>query len=343
MKFYPKNTLAHYNAAPQTKCLNLGEIESRVFGAATKEYKAGCGQVSPDSQALEFYGLNHCASLVRKEFTPNEPLPDWALKVMETYTQQLALIGNRILHYMACIIVREARHLRPMPEEWWQGLSAKFGTDFMEFMKQVVSYEENGAVKHYCDNKLALGFGKFCEGIAYAFRYGKWQSNFGGKKWAVVAECLSSFVNGKTSMEMMVDTSFTLAHNTGPIFNKGMMYHSQSGYFIHILDVQRSGQVPELLMDSVEYIDISGTQMVKSICELTKHHIPNGFGPFLDWVKVEELGSVQKYESYKTKQKKAHGEFVPAFGLKGGHKTKPLGEMEVFPGQTVKVYERVKV
>ena len=54
-------------------------------------------------------------------------------------------------------------------------------------------------------------------------------------------------LTGTTSMEMLVDTGYTLAHNGGPIFNKGMMYTHYDSHFLTILDLQRAGQMLDLL------------------------------------------------------------------------------------------------
>ena len=93
-----------------------------------------------------------------------------------------------------------------------------------------------------------MTIGKFCEALAWQFYHCKWAGGYGGKKWGVVTDCLVRFVKGEFSAEMMMDTVWTLSHNSGPIFNKGQFYGMYGHNLYRILDVQRSGQVPEAVL-----------------------------------------------------------------------------------------------
>src|SRR5208283_4005185 len=93
-----------------------------------------------------------------------------------------------------------------------------------------------------------MDIGTFCKGLAWQFYKCKWAGGYGGKKWGVVTDCLARFVTGEFSAEMMLDTVWTLAHNGGPIFNKGQFYACYGHTLYRILDVQRSGQIPEAVL-----------------------------------------------------------------------------------------------
>ncbi len=69
--------------------------------------------------------------------------------------------------------------------------------------------------------------------------------SYGGPKWGEVADCLRSYVTGQTSAEALLDTAFTLAHNNGPVFNKGYIYKHHTNRLIQILDIQAKGQIPQ--------------------------------------------------------------------------------------------------
>ena len=43
MKYLPKNTLAHFNAAPQTHLHDLSDLPTAVLAAATLKYRKTCG------------------------------------------------------------------------------------------------------------------------------------------------------------------------------------------------------------------------------------------------------------------------------------------------------------
>jgi len=100
---------------------------------------------------------------------------------------------------------------------------------------------------------------------------------------------------------MMLDTVWTLAHNGGPIFNKGHFYTTYGHALYRILDVQRSGQVPEgVLFDHV--IGQYASPPFKKLMLEVKGRYGEAIGDYVDWVKVEALGAVHKYEKDKQEQ-----------------------------------------
>jgi hypothetical protein len=152
-----------------------------------------------------------------------------------------------------------------------------------------------------------------------------------------------SFLTGKTSLEALVDTGYTLAHNTSPIFNKGMMYNTYDHHLITVLDVQRSGQMPELLIDP-DFSTFKDAGL-ESLIKMVWSQYPDKFRGYVDWFKVEELGAVGKYSQYKEAQKKKHpvGPPVQKPTVKGGVQWKKVGDWDVWPGVSVPQYEREAV
>ena len=148
-------------------------------------------------------------------------------------------------------------------------------------------------------------------------------------------------MDGKTSMEMMLDTAFTLAHNNGPIFNKGMMYsHYNASNLYRILDVQRSGQIPEMIL-----YDKLGTQYnlepVKALIKLVQEKVPQAFGTYVDWIKVEALGALHKYPDDIKAQKAAHGH-VEIEKAKAASNVIELGKWQITPTEHVVLFKRKK-
>jgi hypothetical protein len=305
VKYLPTNTLAYYNAMPQGALIDVSAMPISVLAKSLGDYMGKCGEVSPDHEAVRFYCLNHYASLVRKRFTNNESLPEWAEAIMYRYTQEVAKQGSRQLFYLLAITTRESRHLKSMPSAWYEDLALKFGQSFHDLITTLPSNEHMAVSKLVSSAPSNCNFGQFMAGISHVFFKGKWSSGFGGKKWGAVAECLRSFVMGKTTLEMMVDTAYTLAHNNGPIYNKGMMYKQYSGSFLKILDVQRSGQIPELMADPDKY-DIKFPSDFDDITALAFNYMPEEFGAYVDWYKVEALGSNKQYPYEKLKQDAKH-------------------------------------
>jgi len=129
-------------------------------------------------------------------------------------------------------------------------------------------------------------------------------SSYGGKPWGHIADTLKKLVLGETSPEMFTDTAWTLAHNNGPMFNKGMLYKQYTQSLYKILDVQRSGQIPQLVREG----GVDGiTSVVKNVYENCAKVFPEEFSGHVDWFKVEALGALHHYPNEKAKQEQKYG------------------------------------
>ena len=354
MKFLPTTTLAYCEGSPQKKRFDFTDRPLALIAKATDAYKDSCSEVSPDVRALEFYACNHYYSRLTGLFTRNEKMPEWAVKLASTYHDVLVEQGERLMHYLLCIIVREARHAPTLSSSVQNGLKNVGGNVLLDFIVLIRGKSEMGAINNMLKNPPDLGAGRFVRGIEYLFDHG-WGSgvggSFGGKPWGCISRCLGDFLTGKTSLEMMVDTAYTLAHNNGPMFNKGMMYKQYSTAFKTILDVQRSGQIPELVKYKGDHQFMSSISLagLTAITDLAYEHLPGDFGTYVDWYKVEECGSLVKYPEYKKMQDKKYPKkpVAPQATLFMGKKAIEVGTFEVsydeneMEAETVKVFERI--
>lgn len=340
MKYLPNNTLRYWQSVPQLKARVLTELPVKVLAKATTEYRKHCGLVVPDEQAISFYALNHCAALVRAKFTLNEVLPMWAQTVMEKYTDQLVAQAERNLHYIVSIITREARHTHSPTDTLLAKVKLQGGLEMVDFLATIRGNNEEMAVKAYMAYSGKATVGQYVQVMETVFNNGKWGGGYGGKPWGQIATTALSVLQGKTTLEMMVDTAYTLAHNNGPMYNKGMMYNGYTGSFIMILDVQRSGQIPELLLDSTVWVTSPGLfdSGVRSVVQLVKAETPESFGEWVDWQKVMDLGAKGSYGSFNEKQKKLHGK--PVIQLFNGKPATHIGVFQVWPDQAVQMYKR---
>jgi hypothetical protein len=362
MKFFPKNTLAHWNAAPQTHLHDLADLPTEVFSKSTLEYRKNCGQTSPNDDAVTFYTLNHCASVVRKSFTENEPMPAWAQEIMATYTDVCMKQGERMLHYILSITTREMRHLKTgsTPAPVWSKIKLEYGAKAVDYLKKISSNgNETVAVDTYMKEPPELPVGHYAKALSYAYHHGSWSGGYGGGPWGQVADAVVAYLTGVSSMEMMVDTAYTLAHNNGPIFNKGMMYTMYDNHFMTILDVQRSGQLPDLMLES-NAMGVHKTPEAINAVNLLKQYKPHEIKGYVDWKLVDEMrpaadkaGNPNKYhkQTAAQKQPKMKTSSVTATPSKatpsvmttlGGKKVKVTGTFQVFPGQVVNVVVRVE-
>lgn len=339
MSYEVAHTLASYDAVPHVKPQSVRHIPCADVAAAYELYKQHAGLRDPETEAVDFYALNHLAAAIRKRHSSIDVLPEWADKIMEKHNANMMAISKRMFFYLLLICTRESRHLNSsyMPESWVLKMKNQFGSKSWDFNAKVHGSSSNGAVETFLNHPPSLELGMYADSLVYVFNQGKFSASFGGPKWGKVAETLASFVSGQTSAEMMVDTAFTLAHNNGPIFNKGMLFKMYGSSLIRILDVQRSGQMPEGI-HSGEIDDAS--EGVKKLVELAMVNMPNEFGTYIDWFKVEQLGSVQKYSAQKKLQVAKYGTPATAGKSKGGQQV--TGSLEIWPGQVVTIVKRKK-
>lgn len=344
MKYLPANTLAYYQAAPQFKPQVLTHVPVARLAKATQIYRQGhTTEVPPTEEAARFYALNHCASIVRARFTVNEVLPAWAQAVMQVYLETTIKQSERLLHYMMCIITREARNQGHMTDLGGKVMAEieHQSPQMREFLEQIKSTAEMQAVGWYMEQPPAVTAEQYVQAIAHLFDHGKWSSSYGGKNWGNIARTVLKVLTGVTSLETLTDTAYTLAHNGGPMFNKGMLYSSSDEIkerLLMVLDVQRGGQVPELFLDQENWAGLVRPPGIVQIVEQVRHEVPKAIGQYVDWQKVINASPVGEYDHQLSKQQQKHP--APQVQMFMGKPAKKVGEFQVFPGQSVEVYER---
>jgi hypothetical protein len=331
MSYEVSKTLSAHRSLLQLKPMPLRHLSCKEIGKQYSHHLGAMGTVSPDASAMAFYGLNHVAALINTKFHRLETLPDWAAKIMQTHDSNLLQICRRMFYYMLMITTRESRHNKS--SSMFNKIASKYGDECSHFCQQISGQSSGGAVNLFAKQAPNMPLGPYVDALVMIFNEGSWGGGFGGKKWGQIAETLQSCVNGTTSLEMLVDTSFTLSHNNGPIFNKGMVFDMYTSEIIKILDVQRSGQIPEAAISGeLTAMPTAITQLM----QLAKEQMPNDIGSYVDWFKVEKLGAVKQYSLEKKKQTQKHGVQLIADGP-GMHET---GTYVIWPGQTLTIMKR---
>jgi len=260
---------------------------------------------SPERDALMFYLLNHAVSVVRQRKHLYEPLGEY-LPILDAYHWNLSARSVRMFFYMLLICTRESRHEKHSPSDpYWLAMKAKYGSYVSELFSNIRHQSSEGAASTFRSSKPQMPIGQYVEYLCEVFHTGNYQSGYGGKAWGNVADVLRDFVVGKITAEMMMDTAFTLCHNNGPIFNKGMLYENYSGDIYKILDVQRSGQIPQLIASHEVSLGSDGS--VLSAWDMCRGILGSSFEGHVDWFLVEELGALKSYKNQKDAQVAKHG------------------------------------
>ena len=303
----PKDTLAYHQSRVLTQHRDMSDVPCLLVAKAMQKYKNADEHkdTKPEAEALWFYGMNHGVALISAARAPLEPLHPAELAFVEAYHEQLAPKAIRAFYYLLWICTREARHNQSLHADAGK-ITDLFGEQVCNFFTSIKGGEKEIA-QAFLSKPPAAPIGTYVKALAWTFYNSKWSSSYGGKKWGAVTDCLVRFVNGEYTAEMMLDTVWTLAHNGGPIFNKGHYYTTYSHCLYRLLDVQRSGQIPEAITTDVELGKFVCTELLSKM-QFLRLHFPGKLGEFVDWQMVEALGSVHKYPQDKAQQIKLHGQ-----------------------------------
>lgn len=289
-----------------------------VCGSETAFSEKPMGNAERDG--LIFYMMNHAVSVVRTKAHEYEPLGKY-LPILQAYHEELAVRTSRMFFYMLLICTRESRHDGNMKSETAKHdvICKPYGSAIQKFHRSLNGAGSGGAADRLRTHPPDAPIGDYTRFLSDIFYKGSYPGGYGGPAWGKVADVLRDYTIGKISAEMMMDTAFTLCHNGGPIFNKGMLFESSFADIYKILDVQRSGQIPQLIAEkATPHANDEAVQRLFKLCLdiLGKDFVGAGY---VDWYKVEELGALKKYPSQKAAQANKHG--VPE-GSKKGKKVK---------------------
>lgn len=291
----PKDTLAYWLKGHALGAHIDRRTHKAVDSAKSLQKLSWFGTMhAPEQEAVSFYLLNHVVADISAKYDPMEPLPTADLQLVQRYVTRGSEIAARLFYYVFLITAREARHnqsgyephkIVPAMQEDYPDMPESLVASMYAFLKGF-NDSSSGALGQMLQVDSDWQLGPLCKMMCVVYYKCKWGSAFGGKKWGNIADCLYRLVTSEWSAEMFADTAFTLAHNTAPIFNKGMLYNSPGGGFLKLLDCQRAGVIPNYLAEnpSMQGIgdDVAYVKMLK----------PGLISGKVDWHMVQNLGAV---------------------------------------------------
>ena len=212
----------------------------------------------------------------------------------------------RAFYYLLLICTRESRHVHQTGSLAAKGekQAAAWG-----FVKSISGAGSASAYKRFLEAPPDCTIGQYVDLLRQVFYQGGFSSGYGGPAWGQVCDSLCRFVSGEFTAEMMLDNVWTLAHNNGPVFNKGMLYTTYTSTLQRILDVQASGQVPEMALTDQAVQSFVAPELRKMMM-LLQDTLPGVIGKYVDWYAVELLGAKNVYPGEKSMQASCYG--VPA-------------------------------
>lgn len=339
-------SISDYRKRPHTSQMDFSGVSVKDIVKSYITWRDGLEvkEAVPEDLAIQFYLTNSGSAALEQLVDKQQPLTLVQQLALDLYYKSMDEIGLRCFFYCLLICTRETRHVSENSAmlEKTESLGA------MKFWKSIKGTGSSGAVEKLLNNPPDCSLINYTEHMVHTFQLGGHSGGYAGPKWAAVARPLRDFVHGTTTMEMFCDTVWTLAHNNGPIFNKGMLFkHYDGSQLIKILDVQRAGMIPNM----VEHNESSfvGKQH-KSLLAVMRKAIPDIGVEAINWQKVVDLGAVGHYGVKKSKDglppgglpKNEFGETLPKsiLDIDKANKLKDPTMLQITPTEFVKKISR---
>lgn len=206
--------------------------------AAEDKHTKGVPDLHPAAGAFVHYGG---VELADKLTILQPPSDDEEVSYLASkWNASCGVAARHLMFYVWRIIFREMRHGSISMCEKAFGPSGAWTSaeHFVASQCKTGSNWSHNIVKHQ-----NLCIGPVVEAIERHFRKGGWSAAFGGKKWADIALELLRYLRGEASCMVAADRCWTLVHNGGPIFNKGVYFKKHDQYLNSVLNAQASSSV----------------------------------------------------------------------------------------------------
>jgi hypothetical protein len=304
------DSLRFYRTHPVFQKKDNTKTSTKEVSAALKAFASGSTNASPDRQAVWFYLTNHAMAEVSKRVHEKDSLGKYEW-IAQDYLTRANTEVTRMFYYLYVICSRESRHLHENGNVYTK-IGNKFGEDVKTFLYSIKGKSSTGVYQIVRNNMPDMELGRYTEALQWLFYNGKFSGGYGGPAWGAVADVLKAVCHGEISPEAMMDTGFTLAHNNGPIFNKGMLYDSYTHDLLTLLDVQRAGMMPQLVQDAASDVKYVSSSIIESEHVAYRKKVAETFGDstftgYVDWWAVEALGAVKSYPGNKHTQASHYG------------------------------------
>ena len=198
-------------------------------------------------EALRFYFMDHCFHLIKNENKDIAQVSPEMADLIDLYFKELSKTSQRVFTYIICASLYEAGRMPAQSQKFWEFIEAQYGKKIFEALNNSKDHSY-GSLKEKEILAINEPIQKFLSAIMSCFTSGKWWFGAGGKAWSDITRCARDVTEGHYSLQEMTDLAFSLCHDRGCMFDRGIIY--QVGYIgdtniYHVLDIQASGQTPQ--------------------------------------------------------------------------------------------------
>ena len=305
---YRQDTLAGLKSSLLYKATAFSAIPVAEAAEKAKVFiqKAEASGITPrvEAEALTFYLLSHAMAELEKKYHPHEILPEQAQKLVAHYRNHVSDLFPRLVYYTLIVCTRESRHVTNKSAV--KAHTDKVTTEYYPFLANLPS-GSSSAASYFMNNPPKMSLGQYITAVSKVFHNGSFHGGYGGPAWGRIADALKKLVLGDISPLTFIDTAWTLAHNNGPMFNKGFLFGMSGKKIIKVLDIQRAGQIPQYIYGTKQGWEIS-EGFVNNLHHVTwsecEKEIPT-FKGIVDWTLVARDGVGGYYHTEHEHQKQS--------------------------------------
>jgi len=253
----PFQTLEEHRNRPLFKSRDISHSKVSDIATQTLEFCKKAQKVSIGETAVTFYFFNHASTLASQQAAQSHVVSPLHKDLFETYCAEGNAIGVRMFHDIFFMLNAMASFTHPEPSQF-EMIEDDFGAECADLLREVCgqhgsntwwtpAFGESGkALSVIAQSNKAVGLSDWVDALGLILDWRQRELAY-GPLWSDVARMYGKFVRGGTSLETLIDTSFTFCHCNGSFFEKGHLFTAVGNSVFDVLDVQRSGQIPQMV------------------------------------------------------------------------------------------------
>lgn len=227
------------------------DVTLKNIGEYANAHKLFNGKTEPEDCALNFYLLSHAFKYFESNKDKNDLLNENEHSFMSFFLSYNEEIFLKSFLYLLSIVNKESRHIYISNHDK-RLLKRNYGQEMYDYTKMISKksrekdYKANKAISS-CKDLPNVPLYLFLEHIEDIFSESDFEDSYGGEPWANITKCLKKYIDGFYSPEIMVDTMWSLSHNSGCIFDKDVIFFNTKNdgeTLQQILNSQALGLIP---------------------------------------------------------------------------------------------------
>jgi hypothetical protein len=291
----PARTLDEHRQRPLFKTRDISTAKVSDIAAQSYAFCQKSKKVSIGETAVLFYFFNHAASLASQQAARSNKLEPLQAALFDAYCQEGNAIGVRMFHDIFFMLNAMASFTHPEPGQI-DMIEHDYGADCGELLREICglhgnntwwtpAFDKSGlALKALKETKTDVDLGRWVDTLTLLLDWRQRELAY-GPLWADVSRMFGKFVNGGKSLEALIDTSFTFCHCNGSFFEKGHLFEPVGNALFDVLDVQRSGQIPQMVFERKCISSPRIVELGREFAELD----PSVFAARVNWGNVKKV------------------------------------------------------